>query len=157
MFFGNLPTKRIVKTRKRVGRGGKKGKTCGRGKGGQHSRTGSNSKIGLLFEGGQVPLARRIPKRGFTQRDSVEYQVVSLDDLNTKFNSGDKVDMAGLKSVGLVKGNTHKVKIKVLANGDITKALHLTVNAVSETAKNLIEKVGGSVTLTKENASVASL
>jgi large subunit ribosomal protein L15 len=136
----------LVKKRKVVGRGGKKGKSSGRGRGGQLSRTGGRSKVGLFFEGGQMPLSRRLPRRGFTSRQKQVFEVVNLDDLEERFESGAAVGLFELRAVGLLRGSRVS-KIKVLANGELSKPLHLTVNAISESARLAIEKAGGSVSL----------
>ena len=123
--------------RKRVGRGDSSGlgKTAGRGEKGQKSRTGS--KVRPFFEGGQIPLFRRLPKRGFNQPDHIEYALVNLNILEDNFAAGDVVDAESLRAKKLL-GKAEKM-IKILANGELTKAL--TVKA--EKAK--IEAAGGKV------------
>lgn len=137
-----------TKTRKRVGRGPGSGlgKTSGRGHKGQGARTGKGRPA--YFEGGQMPLQRRLPKRGFTSLDHKEYGIVNVGDLNA-FENGTKIDAAVLKASGLVR----KVGsgIKLLANGEVTKKLELVVHACSDAAKAKIEQAGGSVTLVMEN------
>ena len=130
------------RNRKRIGRGPGSGwgKTSGRGEKGQKSRSGGN--VHPRFEGGQMPLHRRIPKRGFTNINRVEYQVVNVRDLD-RFE-GD-VTVAGLKEAGLI-GSSRK-PVKILGQGDIEKALAVEVHAFSKTAKDKIEAAGGSVSV----------
>jgi large subunit ribosomal protein L15 len=133
-------------SRKRVGRGigSGYGKTAGRGTKGQNARTGGGTRPG--FEGGQNPLAKRLPKkRGFAPLDRTVYQVVNLSALeNLKDGS---FDTAALAAAGLVKSATAPVKI--LANGKLTKKLALKVHAASASAKSAVEKAGGSIELVK--------
>jgi large subunit ribosomal protein L15 len=125
---------------KRKGRGTAtgQGKTAGRGQDGQKSRSGGGVRLG--FEGGQMPLYRRIPKRGFTNIWRKEFEVVNLKDLNV-FDEDAVVDVAALKDKGLVKGNKHGVKI--LAKGELEKKLTVKATAFSKTAKEKIESLGG--------------
>jgi large subunit ribosomal protein L15 len=126
--------------RKRVGRGvgSGLGKTAGRGQKGQKARTGG--KVNAHFEGGQMPLQRRIPKRGFTNMNRVEYQVVNLRDLEALEG---RVTVETLKGAGLI-GNLRR-PVKVLGQGDLTKALAVEAHAFSMSAKEKIEAAGGSV------------
>ena len=128
--------------RKRVGRGTSSGfgKTSGRGQKGQHARSGG--KIRLGFEGGQMPLFRTMPKRGFKNISRKEYAIVNLADLN-KFEEGSVVDFEALKAKGLVKKQLSGVK--VLGNGELNVKLTVKVNKVSEAAKSAIEAAGGTV------------
>lgn len=137
---------KITQRRKRVGRGGKRGRYCGRGKEGQKSRTGSTSEITAFFEGGQMPLVRRIPRRGFTNVFKRDVRAVNLKDLEKKFAAGETVNLESLKQKGLVKGST-AFFVKVLGTGNLTKKLTVNVNAVSESASQAIQKAGGSVQL----------
>lgn len=140
MELNNLkPKKGSRKPRKRVGRGpgSGNGKTAGRGEKGQKSRSGYTSKLG--FEGGQMPLHRRIPKRGFTNIFKTEYAVINLADLD-RFDSDSVVDLAAMKSIGLVKG---RKLVKVLGNGEISKKLTVHADKFSKTAKSKIEAAGG--------------
>jgi len=125
----------------RVGRGraSGKGKTSARGQKGQMSRSGSGHKP--LFEGGQMPMARRIPKRGFKNFTRKVLAPVNLATLE-KFDAGEEITEAVLRAAGLVKGNFDGVKI--LGNGEITKKLAIKVTAFSATAKEKIEAAGGS-------------
>jgi len=135
------PTPGSRKTRKRVGRGDSSGlgKTCGRGDKGQHSRTGST--IRPFFEGGQIPLFRRLPKRGFKNADRVVYALVNLNVLDENFEAGAVVDVEALHAKKLLgKGET---LVKVLANGEITKALTIKAAKFSAAAVAKITAAGG--------------
>ena len=127
--------------RKRLGQGESSGhgKTSGRGGKGQTARSGSSIRIG--FEGGQMPLIRRIPKRGFNNaRFTTKYLGVNVGDLN-KFDDGARVDEIALRSVGLANGRAHRIKI--LGNGELSKKLTVSVSAFSASAKAKIEAKGG--------------
>ena len=126
--------------RKRVGRGPGSGlgKTSGRGQKGQNARSGGGVRPG--FEGGQTPLARRLPKRGFTNINRKEYAVVNVEDLN-RFEDGTVVTPALLKEVGLVRKELNGVKI--LGHGELTKKLNVTAAKFSKSAVEAIEKAGG--------------
>ena len=129
---------------RRVGRGESSGlgKTSGKGNKGQKARSGASIRPG--FEGGQMPLARRLPKKGFNNAQfKTQYAIVNLVYLEIKFADGDEVNEQSLRNVGLVKGTFDGVK--VLANGELTKKLTVAVEKVSATAKEKIEKAGGSV------------
>ena len=134
--------------RKRVGCGESSGhgKTSGKGHKGQKARSGGSIRLG--FEGGQMPLIRRIPKRGFNNKDfATRYAPVNLDKLEV-FPDGSKVDEAGLRARGLVKGSWDGVKL--LGGGKLKpKNLTLEVHAVSGSAKTAIEAAGGKLTLVK--------
>jgi large subunit ribosomal protein L15 len=129
-------------TRKRVGRGpgSGKGKTCGTGVKGQGTRSGK--KIKAWFEGGQMPLYQRVPKKGFTNRFRVVNEVVNLGALSV-FGEGATVDAKALADSGLIRGSGQPVK--VLAEGEAPKGLKLTVNKISTAAQAKIEAAGGSV------------
>jgi large subunit ribosomal protein L15 len=134
------------KRRKRVGRGESSGhgKTCGRGNKGCQSRAGGGTRP--LHEGGQMPIFRRLPKRGFSNfHFATIYQVVNLADLEAGFQAGDKVDAAALKARSLVQGAAPQ--IKVLGEGTLTKKLTVVASACSATARAAIEQAGGSVEL----------
>ena len=135
------------KRRKRVGRGDSSGlgKTAGRGEKGQKSRTGSS--IRPFFEGGKIPLFRRLPKRGFNSPDHIEYTLVNLNILEDNFAAGDVVDAESLRAKNLL-GKTERM-IKILANGEITKALTVKADKFSAAAKAKIEAVGGKVEVTE--------
>lgn len=130
------------RARKRVGRGpgSGKGKTSGRGEKGQNARSGGG--VPAWFEGGQMPLQRRIPKRGFTNRNRVEYQVVNVRDLHIV---GEKATPEALRQAGLVR--SLRTPVKILGYGDISTAVDCTVHAASAAARSKIEAAGGSVTL----------
>ena len=131
--------------KKRVGRGPGSGlgKTAGRGNKGQKSRSGYSSKIG--FEGGQMPLQRRLPKRGFTNIFKKEWLEISLSKIEDNFNAGDEVTPEILHERGLIKKAKHDVVI--LGNGEISKALKISAHRFTKTAQDKIEKVGGSATV----------
>ena len=133
-------------SRKRVGRGpgSGHGKTAGRGMNGQNSRSGGGKGPG--FEGGQTPLARRLPKLpGFTNINRVEYIPVNVSRLEEKFEAGDVVDGESLKAKRIIKHADDLVK--VLGDGEITKALTVKVDKVSKSAQAKIEAAGGKVEL----------
>ena len=129
------------KARKRVGRGDSSGlgKTAGRGDKGQKSRTGS--VVRPFFEGGQIPFFRRLPKRGFKNPDRVVFQLVNLNVIDANFNAGDVVDAATLREKKLLGKAT--LPIKILANGEITKAVTVKAEAFSAAAVAKIEAAGG--------------
>ncbi|WP_459128091.1 50S ribosomal protein L15 [Latilactobacillus curvatus] len=126
--------------RKRVGRGTSSGtgKTAGRGQKGQKAR----SKVRLGFEGGQMPLFRRMPKRGFKNINRKEYAVVNLNDLN-RFEDGAEINSTVLIEAGVVKNELSGVKL--LANGELNKKLNIKVSKYSEAAKAAVEAAGGSI------------
>ncbi len=127
--------------RKRIGRGpaSGQGKTAGKGHKGQKARAGRGMRAG--FEGGQMPLQRRIPKRGFVNIFAKEIAIVNLSAIEEKFEDGAVVDVEALIEAGLVKKALDGVK--VLGNGEISKKLTVKVNAFSESAKAKIEAAGG--------------
>jgi large subunit ribosomal protein L15 len=144
LTLANLaPQPGSTKQKKRLGRGpgSGHGKTAGRGHKGFKARSGSGVKPG--FEGGQMPLQRRLPKRGFTNIFKKIYAIVSLEQLET-FAAGEKVTVDSLVAAKLVKKGA---AVKILANGEVTKALHVTVDKISEAAKAKIEQAGGSVVI----------
>ena len=141
MELNNLkPKKGARHAKKRVGRGpgSGHGKTSGRGEKGQKSRSGYSRMLG--FEGGQMPLHRRLPKRGFTNIFKKDYVVVNVSDLE-RFDNGATVDEAALRQVGLVKGQHDGVKI--LGDGELSKKLTVSATKFSKSAKEIIEKAGG--------------
>tara|TARA_B100000609_G_C17184609_1_gene419017 strand:+ start:459 stop:908 length:450 start_codon:yes stop_codon:yes gene_type:complete len=148
MELHNLkPAKGSTKNRKRVGRGegSKRGGTSTRGHKGAKSRSGYSKKVG--FEGGQQPLQRRVPKFGFTNPNRVEYNCVNIDTLQQLFDNKKiktKVDKTVLMDNGLVQS---KDLVKILGRGELKAKLNITADAFSETAKNAIEKAGGSVNI----------
>lgn len=138
------PAEGSTHSRKRVGRGAAagQGKTAGRGLNGQKSRAGGGKGAG--FEGGQTPLARRLPKLpGFRNINRVEYVPVNVSRLEAKFSAGDVVDAESLKAAGIIKHTDSPVKI--LGDGEITKALTIKVDKVSASARTKIEAAGGKV------------
>jgi large subunit ribosomal protein L15 len=141
MELSNLkPKKGARHAKKRVGRGpgSGHGKTAGRGEKGQKSRSGFSRALG--FEGGQMPLHRRLPKRGFTNIFKKEHAVVNLADLE-RFDNGATVDEASLRKAGLIKGRVDGIKI--LGQGKLTKKLTVHAAKFSETARKQIEAAGG--------------
>ncbi len=119
-----------------------RGKTAGKGNKGQKARSGSGTRVG--FEGGQMPLHRRLPKRGFNNYDFRDVVgTVNVGDLEDLFEAGATIDEEALRKVGLINGRTDK--IKVLGDGDLTKSLTLVVGNASASAREKIEKAGGSV------------
>ncbi|MCD6298115.1 MAG: 50S ribosomal protein L15 [Deltaproteobacteria bacterium] len=130
------------KTRKRVGRGpgSGHGKTSCRGHKGQKSRSGGGPRPG--FEGGQMPLQRRLPKRGFTNIFKKRYNIINLRDLN-RFEPNASLDTEALKKAGLVK--KPEDGIKLLGNGEVAFPVFIKVNKVSNSAKGKIEALGGTV------------
>lgn len=136
------PAEGSRKARNRVGRGqgSGNGKTAGRGSKGQKARSGGGVRLG--FEGGQTPLFRRLPKRGFQNINRKEYAVVNLETLN-RFEDGQEVTAAVLVETGIVKNE--KDGIKVLANGKLERKLTVKANKFSQAAKEAIEAAGGTV------------
>lgn len=134
------PAPGSVREVKRIGRGhgSGQGKTAGKGHKGQKARAGRGMRPG--FEGGQMPLQRRIPKRGFVNIFATNYAIINIAALN-KFEDGAVVDTQALKDIGLVKDA--KDGVKVLGNGELTKKLTVKVAAYSESAKAKIEAAGG--------------
>ena len=141
MELSNLKPKRGARhAKKRVGRGpgSGHGKTAGRGEKGQKSRSGYTSKRG--FEGGQMPLHRRLPKRGFTNIFKTRHAVVNVSDLE-RFDNGATVDESTLRQAGLIKGRHEG--IKVLGDGKVSKKLNVVASKFSASARKQIEAAGG--------------
>jgi large subunit ribosomal protein L15 len=136
------------RARKRVGRGpgSGNGKTAGRGHKGQGARSGGNVAPG--FEGGQMPIARRLPKHGFQNFTRVEYQVVNLSDL-ARFEAGSVVDETALRGARMVR---RRLPIKVLGGGSLDRALTVRVHAFSKTAETAIRAAGGTTEIVAVNA-----
>ena len=135
---------------KRVGRGSSSGlgSTAGRGNKGQQSRSGKKAPY-VGFEGGQMPLYRRIAHRGFSNYPfKEEFSIVNVADIEKKFADGETVDKVSLKAKGLVKSKT--LPVKVLGNGEISKKVTVVADKISESAKAKVEKAGGSVTLVEK-------
>jgi len=142
LTLANLsPKEGSTKNRKRLGRGPGTGhgKTAGRGHKGFKSRSGSGIKPG--FEGGQMPLQRRLPKRGFTNIFKKEYTLVSLSQLDS-LDSQDVISVEALIAAGFARKGE---RVKVLANGEVTKAIKIKVDKISVSAKAKIEAAGGEV------------
>lgn len=133
-----------TKNHKRVGRGEGSGTGCtaGRGHKGQHSRSGAKHRA--WFEGGQMPIQRRLPKFGFHQYNKVVYQVVNVSELERIEKTGE-VTPEVLRDNGLIK--SLDVPVKILGNGEISKKVNVKVHAISKSAQEKIEKSGGGVTL----------
>jgi len=143
LSLSNLsPQKGSTKQRKRLGRGpgSGHGKTSGRGHKGFKARSGSGVKRG--FEGGQMPLQRRLPKRGFNNIFRKEFAVVNVKDLD-KLEAGSKVDRQALVAAGLIRSKDNFIKI--LGEGDLTKKFTVVVDKVSESARKKIESAGGTI------------
>ena len=138
-----LPRGRKTKQRKRLGRGNATGTggTAGRGHKGQKARAGGYHKVG--FEGGQMPLARRLPKRGFTNIFRREYAVVNLDQLAKVFPQGGEVTVEALYERGVV--SKCRDGLKILGRGEISSAVNAKVAGISQSARKKIEAAGGSV------------
>ena len=135
------PAAGSTKERKRIGRGpaSGQGKTAGKGHKGQLARAGRGQRAG--FEGGQMPLQRRIPKRGFNNIFATELVIVNVETLDKYFADGDVVTVEALLANGIIKKTLDGVKI--LGRGEITKKLTVQANAFSESAKSKIEAAGG--------------
>lgn len=131
------------KKRRGRGPGSGLGKTAGRGHKGQKSRSGYSRRVG--FEGGQMPLQRRLPKRGFTNIFKKKWLEVSLAKIEENFNKGDEITPDILRERGLIKKAKHDLVI--LGSGEITKALNISAHRFTKTAKEKIEKAGGTATV----------
>ena len=146
----------LCKKRKRVGRGGSRGGTAGRGHKGQKARTSGTVRPG--YEGGQMPLFRRLPKRGFSNAShKKDIVIVNLEQLESKFQDGELVTRQTLIEKGIIKAQPGKIDlvvkgyfIKILADGELKKKLTIEADAFSAKAREAIEKVGGKVKLNQE-------
>ena len=153
------PASGSKKNKRRIGRGEASGagKTSGRGGKGQTARSGGKIRAG--FEGGQMPLYRRLPKLGFRSRKKRlgknQHNIVNLSDLE-KFDAGSKVNYETLLQAGFSFSTRKKAGVKLLGNGSLSKALHIEVDACSESAKNKIEAAGGSVSVLEKSAEQAN-
>ena len=136
------PASGAHRSRKRLGRGvaSGQGKTAGRGTKGQGSRSGGGVRPG--YEGGQMPIHRRLPKRGFTNIFKKQIAIINVKDLN-RFESGSEIDDLALIQKGLVKGRYDAIKL--LGNGEIDRPVQVKVNAVSKSAQEKIAAAGGTV------------
>jgi large subunit ribosomal protein L15 len=155
MDLSNLkPAEGAIKPRKRIGRGTGSGwgKTAGKGQKGQKAR--GKGKVSPAFEGGQMPLQRRIPKRGFVNNFATEYSVVNLEDLEQYFQAGDTVDVDTLADCGLIwsrwvrpgegRDRVRETRlVKVLARGELTKGLTVKAHKFSQSAAGAISAAGG--------------
>jgi large subunit ribosomal protein L15 len=144
-----LPGSRKPRTRVGRGEGSGHGKTSGKGGKGQTARSGGKIRPG--FEGGQMPLYRRLPKVGFTSREAVagnnSYAIVRLSVLE-RLENGTTVDVAMIRSLGYAKKSSQRAGIKVLSDVEkLTKKLHVKVNAISASARSVVEAAGGTVEL----------
>ena len=149
------PNKGATKAKKRLGRGrgSGTGKTSGKGVKGQKARPGHHGAR-FAFEGGQVPMPRRIPKRGFKNPNRVETFPINVELLEKQFEAGATVDLATLRAKGIIPKLVERVKI--LSEGTITKKLSIKVHAVSASAKEKIEKAGGTVELIETTVAAAA-
>ncbi len=148
MFQLNKLSK-ITKKRKRIGRGGSRGGTSTKGNKGQIARSGGWK--GPFFEGGQMPLSRRLPKRGFNNtRFKKVFEIVNLEQLSNAFNDNDVITKENLIEKGLIKGKSNTL-LKVLGKEKLSKKLIISADAFSKNAMEAINKVGGKATLTKES------
>ena len=136
------PTKGSTSKRKRIGRGHGSGlgKTSGRGHKGAGQRSGNKKRA--WFEGGQMPLARRLPRRGFTNISKEKFQIVNVGDLND-FKNNSNIDPLLLENSGLIRSSMKPVK--VLGNGEIDKKIKISATSFSSSAKEKIEKSGGEI------------
>ncbi len=145
----NLHAPEGANKKKRIvgrGQGSGLGTTAGRGNKGQQSRSGGKTYVG--FEGGQMPLYRRLAHRGFSNYPfKKEFQIVNLGEIGKRYADGETVDAASLVKKGLVKG---AAPVKVLGDGEFTKKLTFKVEAISASAKEKIEKAGGSVAVSAD-------
>jgi len=139
---------KLVKKRKTIGRGGSRGGTSGKGSKGQKARSGGS--VHPVFEGGQMPMSRRLPKRGFNnKRFQKDIEIIGLDQLEIKFNNGDVIDKSVLAERGLIKGRTGSL-LKVLGGKSFTKKLTVKADAFSGSALETIKRLGGEATLITE-------
>ncbi len=141
------------KKARRIGRGigSGRGKTCGRGHKGQKSRAGWSSPA--VFQGGTMPLVRRVPKRGFNNRFALQVATVNVADLERAFQDGDDVNPGTLRLKSLAKGRYDVLKI--LGDGDLTRRLKVFAHRFSQTARDKIEKAGGEVCILGKHATAS--
>lgn len=140
------PNPGAKKRRKRLGQGESsgKGKTSGKGHKGQKARSGGSVRLG--FEGGQMPLIRRLPKRGFSNAAfKTVFGIVNLDDLEKRFETGASVNEAALRESGLIRGRIDGVKL--LGRGELSKKLSIEVDSVTASAREKVEKAGGTIAI----------
>lgn len=145
----NLRAPEGANKKKRIvgrGQGSGRGTTAGRGNKGQQSRSGGKTYVG--FEGGQMPMYRKLAHRGFSNYPfKKEFQVINLGEIQKKYSDGETVDAASLVLKGLVKNS---VPVKILGDGEFTKKLSFNVAALSASAKEKIEKAGGSIAVSAD-------
>jgi large subunit ribosomal protein L15 len=149
------PARGATKTKKRLGRGrgSGTGKTSGKGVKGQKARPGHHGAR-FAFEGGQMPMPRRIPKRGFTNPNRVEAFPINVSLLDKEFAAGETVDLDTLRAKGIVPKLVETIKI--LGEGELTKKLTIKAHRASETAKSKIQAAGGSIEIIDTRAAAAS-
>jgi large subunit ribosomal protein L15 len=149
------PNPGATKTKKRLGRGrgSGTGKTSGKGVKGQKARPGHHGAR-FAFEGGQMPMPRRIPKRGFKNPNRVEAYPINVSTLEKIFDAGATVDIDALRAKGLVPKLAEHIKI--LGEGELTKKLTIKAHRISETARSKVEAVGGTITLVETEATPAA-
>ncbi len=146
MELNNLVS--LVEKRKRIGRGGSRGGTSGKGSKGQNARSGGG--VAANFEGGQMPLTRRLPKRGFSNfRFKTTYEVINLDRLALVFDDGAEITQEALVEKGFIKGKNPGL-IKILGDGDLAKKFIVHAHAFSKSAEEAIKSLGGEVHLINE-------
>lgn len=149
------PNPGATKEKKRLGRGrgSGKGKTSGKGVKGQKARSGHHGAR-FAFEGGQMPMPRRIPKRGFKNMNRQDIFPINVSLLETLFDAGAEVDIAALRTKGIIP--KHIELIKILGEGDLTKKFTIKAHRASATAKEKIEKAGGSIEILSNDAPAAA-
>jgi large subunit ribosomal protein L15 len=138
--------------RRRLGSGESsgRGKTSGKGHKGQKARSGGSIRPG--FEGGQMPLHRRLPKRGFNNAAfKTVYGIVNVDDLEKRFDDGAAINEKFLRGAGLIRGSLNGIKI--LGRGEVSKKFHLEVDSISASARKKIEQAGGTIMMTGRKSS----
>lgn len=148
------PNPGAKKRRKRLGIGESsgKGKTSGKGHKGQKARSGGSIRPG--FEGGQMPLIRRLPKRGFNNKEfKLVFGIVNVEILERHFEAGASINEASLREAGLIRGKIYGVK--VLGRGEITKALTIETDFITDSAREKVDKAGGTITI-REKKTVAA-
>ncbi len=152
LTLNNLkPTPGSKHRKKRLGNGESSGlgKTCGKGNKGQKARSGGSIRPG--FEGGQMPLHRRLPKKGFNNaRFKANIAIINLSQLEAFFNAGDAVTEKELRATGLVKGSCDAVKL--LAHGELSKALNISVDLASAAAEQKVSAAGGTLTVLSKSS-----
>lgn len=149
------PNPGAKKRRKRLGIGESsgKGKTSGKGHKGQKARSGGSIRPG--FEGGQMPLIRRLPKRGFNNKEfKLVFGIVNVEILERHFEAGASINEASLREAGLIRGKIYGVK--VLGRGEITKALTIETDFITDSAREKVDKAGGTITIREKKTATAA-